>query len=298
MLAVAELPLVVYDHDGFICNAERSCLLSLNSRSKQPARLLSRRALAVALVTACGPALAAPGIQQQSESGARPDRAVYSQGPKGPLNILIWSADQAGPAKPAVLFFHGGGWLKGNASQFRQMCQDISRQNITCLSANYTLGGGDSDEQEAKAALVWVRQHAKQLHISANRVFVGGGSVGGYLALSTALVDPRRQSTPDGLVLFNPIFSSFPPGPTGTLKNDVRGPLPPMVIFHGTADRLSPYSNAQAFVAAVRATGSLADLQTFPGRPHGFFNYAKGNNPDYFAVTKGVIDFINAHDRA
>jgi acetyl esterase/lipase len=176
------------------------------------------------------------------------------------------------------------------------MCQDISKQHITCLSANYTLGGGDGPEQEAKEAVLWARRHAEQLHIRPNRIFVGGGSVGGYLALSTALVDPRPQSMPNGLVLFNPILSFFPPGPTGTLKDDVVGPLPPMVIFHGTADRLSPYPDARAFVAAVKSEGTAADLQTFRGRQHGFFNYAEGNNPDYFTVTKGVVDFVNAHE--
>jgi len=240
-------------------------------------------ATGLALVTGCR-------AQDQGGPGPQPDSFVYGQGPDGPLTLLIWGGDQAGAARPAVLFFHGGGWRSGGAAQFARMCQDISQEHITCLSANYTLGGGNGPEQEAKDAVLWTRSHAAQLHISPHGLFVGGGSVGGYLALSTALIDPQPQSMPDGLVLLNPVISSFPPGPTEALKNDVVAHLPPMVVFHGTADQLSPYPDVQAFVATVTSKGNQADLHTFPGRGHGFFN----RDPDYATVTQSVIAFIKA----
>lgn len=248
-------------------------------------------AVAVALMIAGGLALATgPRAQEPGGSGAQPDTAVYGQGPDGPLTLLIWGADPAGAARPALLLFHGGGWRSGGAAQFARMCEDVSKQHITCLSANYTLGGGDGPEQEAKQAVLWAREHAAQLRIKPHGLFVGGGSVGGYLALSTALVQPQPSSAPDGLVLLNPVISSFPPGPTEALTDDVVGHLPPMIVFHGTADQLSPYPNVEAFVAKVKAKGNQADLRTFPGRGHGFFN----KDPDYATVTQSVIEFINA----
>ena len=51
-------------------------------------------------------------------------------------------------------------------------------------------------------------------------------------------------------------------------------------------------TTAVAPVAAAKSTGSHAELESFAGRRHGFFNYGGGNNPDYYTVTKSVIAFI------
>ena len=41
---------------------------------------------------------------------------------------------------------------------------------------------------DAKSAIRWVRGHATELNIDENRIAAGGGSAGGYLAASTALL--------------------------------------------------------------------------------------------------------------
>ena len=73
-------------------------------------------------------------------------------------------------------------------------------------------------------------------------------------------------------------------------------PLPPAYesgdVLECTADQTAPYASIQAFVAAAKSTGSHAELESFAGRRHGFFNYGGGNNPDYYTVTKSVIAFI------
>jgi acetyl esterase/lipase len=212
------------------------------------------------------------------------------------LKIVIWKADSAGPPGPAVVFFHGGGFVSGDDTQFSKMCEELASRSITCASADYTLKAGNAEVWEAKQAVAWVHLHAGELHVNAARIFVGGGSAGGYLALSTALIRPEQASMPAGLVLLNPAFRPVPPGPTDDLESDMRAPLPPTIWFHGTADQVVPYATAQAFVADAKADGARVDFQTYPGRKHGFFNYsARGGNGDFYAVTKSVIDFIKAN---
>jgi len=249
----------------------------------------------VATVMACR-AQPAPPSQRDPGGTSEPQNVIYEQGPGGPLNLLIWGGGSAGPAKPVIVLFHGGAFRAGDAGGFAQMCDEFHRQSIACVSANYTLSGGERQAQEAKSAVAWVRRHAIELHIAPNEVFVGGGSAGGYLALSTALLSPERDSMPDGLVLFNPVLDwRGNAGPSEDLRADSRARLPPTVIFHGTADQTSPYSDIQAFVASEKSAGSDIGLQSFEGRRHGFFNYGAGNNPDYYTVTKAAVEFIRAH---
>ena len=252
-----------------------------------------------ALVAACAPstqsanAQPAGGPPDAGQQGAAPETDMYGQ--NGNLKILVWRADPSGAPGPAVVFFHGGGYSAGDASQFSQMCAELAQQAITCASADYTLSSGDQQVFEAKEAVTWLREHGAQLHINPDRVFVGGGSAGGYLALSTALINPQRTSMPAGLILLNPGFAAQPPGPTENLQDDLRNRLPPTIWFHGTADTTVPYAGAQAFVGAARSAGSPVDLESYPGRQHGFFNYARGNrNPDFNTVTTRVIQFIKS----
>jgi acetyl esterase/lipase len=251
---------------------------------------------AFALVAACAPSTQPANAQPAADAGqpgAAPETDMYGQ--NNNLKILVWRADTSGAPGPAVIFFHGGGYSAGDASQFSQMCAELAQQAITCASADYTLSSGDQQVSEAKQAVTWLRDHGAQLHINADRVFVGGGSAGGYLALSTALINPQRTSMPAGLILLNPGFAAQPPGPTENLQDDLRNRLPPTIWFHGTADTTVPYAGAQAFVGAARSAGSPVDLESYPGRKHGFFNYAVGDrNPDFDTVTKRVVQFIKS----
>jgi len=256
-------------------------------------RLLGATVGVLGALSASACAQPAAGSAPQNPGGSAPETVVYEQGPTGPLTLVIWGAGAPGPSRPVVVLFHGGGFTGGDATQFSKMCEDIASQAITCASVNYALGAGDQEVHEARDAVAWVRGHATQLNIAPDHVIVGGGSAGGYLALSTAVLAPDRNSMPNALVLFNPVLVWHgAAAPTEDLTGGASRPLPPMVFFHGTADQTAPYANIQAFVATAKSTGSHAELESFPGRQHGFFNYGGGNNPDYFTVTKSVIEFV------
>jgi acetyl esterase/lipase len=65
--------------------------------------------------------------------------------------------------------------------------------------------------RDAKSAIRWVRMNAERIGVDPNRIATAGGSAGGHLAASTALLpgfeeekeDLRTSSRPNALVLFN-----------------------------------------------------------------------------------------------
>jgi dipeptidyl aminopeptidase/acylaminoacyl peptidase len=46
--------------------------------------------------------------------------------------------------------------------------------------------------------------------------------------------------------------------------------MPPALLFHGTADKSTPYPGAKAFCEAVRKAGNRCELVTAPDEPHGY----------------------------
>lgn len=64
---------------------------------------------------------------------------------------------------------------------------------------------------------------------------------------------------------------------------------PPFLILHGTHDTLVPYAQSQELLAALKAQGVEAWLQTLPGSGHGGAAFGKP------AVTKLTLDFFDKY---
>jgi acetyl esterase/lipase len=153
---------------------------------------------------------------------------------------------------------------------------------------------------DAKSAIRWVRSHAGELKIDANRIAAGGGSSGGHLAAAAAVLDRFDEknenhavsSKPNALVLFNPAIDTGPKSATASTTNGGRNlaarlgdrgeegsplhhlgrNLPPTLILHGKADASVPYSDVERFCEAATRLGNTCQLVGYEGAGHGFFN--------------------------
>ena len=160
----------------------------------------------------------------------------------------------------------------------------------------------------------WVRSHAAELKIDPSKIVASGGSAGGHLAGATAILDGVDDPTDDlhvspvpaALVLFNPVLDTTETGygalMIGTnaidlsLTHHVKPGLPPIILFHGTADHTVPFANAVEFTRRVKAAGGDCRLVPFEGADHGFFNsplFRKGASTGvYEKVMRDVDDFL------
>jgi acetyl esterase len=92
---------------------------------------------------------------------------------------------------PALVYFHGGGWVIGDLETHDVLCrQYTAAAGISVVSVDYRLAPEHKFPaalDDAWSATRWVAAHAADLGIDAGRLAVGGDSAGGNLAAVVAL---------------------------------------------------------------------------------------------------------------
>lgn len=221
------------------------------------------------------------------------------------LYVFQPTRQQEEESVPAIVFFHGGGFSGGKVSQFENQCKYLASRGMVTVLAEYRLFNRRDITpfecvEDAKSAIRWVRAHANELGVDENRIAAAGGSAGGHLAACTALIkgyddkteDQNVSSTPNALVLFNPVLN-LPEGFKNAVSKNAYewltrateiSPMhnldkgaPPTIIFHGTADEAVPIDLSLLYSEKMKELGNSCEVIAFEGAKHGFFNY----DPDY-----------------
>ncbi len=100
---------------------------------------------------------------------------------------------------PALVYFHGGGWVIGDLDTHDTLCRQLcNASGCAVVAVDYRLGPEHrfpAAVDDAIAATRWVQDHAAALQIRPERLAVGGDSAGGNLAAVVALA-LRDQSRP------------------------------------------------------------------------------------------------------
>jgi acetyl esterase len=114
------------------------------------------------------------------------DRAI--DGPAGPLAIRIYwpSTGSEGAPAPAVVFFHGGGFVTGDLDTHDGTCrQHAVGADAIVVSVDYRLAPEHpypAAVEDAWAATRWVAENAVEIGADATRLAVAGDSAGGNIA--------------------------------------------------------------------------------------------------------------------
>ena len=255
----------------------------------------------------------AVGFAQNREF--EPDKEiVYKSFDKDPLelNVFLPAGWKASDKRPAIVFFFGGGWRGGTPSQFFPHSRYLASRGMVAVSAQYRTSGSHGTSPiecvaDGKSAVRWMRQHADELGIDADRIASGGGSAGGHVAATTGVLkgldqkgeDTSVSSKPNAMVLFNPVTDTSGIERLGdqALKiSPVHGVVsgdPPTLVLHGKADTTVPYAMAEAFCKAMTDAGNRCELVGYEGRPHGFFNYARSRK-DYTNTVWHMDHFLES----
>lgn len=112
---------------------------------------------------------------------------LTAPGPAGDLALRVYSPVAAGSkALPALIFFHGGGFVIGDLDTYDGLCRIFANEaGVRVISVDYRLAPEHkfpAAVDDAIAAANWVEANAAMLGIDANRLAVGGDSAGGALA--------------------------------------------------------------------------------------------------------------------
>ncbi|HEX4148276.1 MAG TPA: alpha/beta hydrolase, partial [Pirellulales bacterium] len=246
-----------------------------------------------------------------NESVGEPQVYKHVAGRDLKLFIIKPTGWTATDRRPAMVFFHGGGWVGGRPIQFNEQAEYLATRGMVCIQVEYRLLDRQKTDppevcvHDAKSAMRWTRAHAAELGIDPQRIGAAGGSAGGHLAAYVGMVsghdDPQDDAgvspKADALVLFNPVFDNGPDDGWGHERvgdryrefspaHNISADDPPTIIFVGAQDRLIPTSVVERFQAAMKAAGVRCEAFIFTGQPHGFFNHEPWKTKTLFDTDK------------
>lgn len=217
---------------------------------------------------------------------------------------------------PILVFYYGGGWVKGSIGQFLPQAKHFAAKGTVCALVEYRVKNIDGTDPftalaDAKSAMRYIKGNSSRHRIDSSRVVAIGGSAGGHLAAACELVkgydDPKDDlsvgTQVSALVLFNPVLDN---GPKGYAYNRIgerytsfspffqdKKDMADALIMLGTNDHLIPVETMQTFCESVRQTGSHCELVLYPGAKHGFFNKASGNGLYYEKTLQEMENFLS-----
>jgi acetyl esterase/lipase len=256
---------------------------------------------------------------------------LFLPGPAGPIRARHYRP-AGGAEAPALVFYHGGGWVIGDLDTHDALCRLTSRDaGIHVLSIDYRLAPehpAPAAIEDAYAAFKWAHEHAGELGAVPGRVAVGGDSAGGNLAAVVAqlardeggpapvlqwLIYPRTDFTAQtrsmslfarGFLLTKRDMDWFHAqylrgsgvGPTdprvSPLLADSLSGLAPALIAVGGFDPLR--DEGEAYAAALEEAGVAVDLRYMGSLTHGFANLFQLGG-DSAVGTSELISALRAH---
>lgn len=242
-------------------------------------------------------------------------------GPGGSLAVRIYRPATP-PPHPALVYFHGGGWVLGSLEGADALCRVLTnRAACAVVSVDYRLAPETKfpgPVEDAYAAVTWVWRSAAELGLDASRIAVGGSSAGGNLAAAATLIARDGGGPPlvYQLLLIPPTDLRF-----GTVSHEefaegygltnadcvwfarhylaeaedanhahasiLRAPdlrsLPPALVVTAECDPLR--DEGEAYAERLRASGVEASFTRYPGMAHPFLGF-----PDRIDEARRAID--------
>ncbi len=184
---------------------------------------------------------------------------TYGEDPAHRLDV--WELNDLAPREgwPAVLFLHGGGWVKGHRDAFRVQAPLLARRGILCASASYRLAPEHRWPAQLEDALAAI-EAVKGLQVDPERVALWGVSAGGQVALRAAqelgpehiraVVTLGAPTDLTALEDWPELGLAFDPDDLAAASPAlVKAPLPPTLALHGERDHAVPLDQLHRLVA-------------------------------------------------
>ena len=236
---------------------------------------------------------------------------------------IIQPVERSDANNAAVIFVVSGGWNSNwfPPENFRQMglLRKIHDQGYVLIllrhgsAPRFKVPEAVSD---VRLAVRHIRANASQIGFDPQRLGICGASAGGHLSLMMGTTgddgDPEKEGTVDAAACrVACLVAYYPPtdlrnmvGPSDRFPaldfspNLAESVSPiahvtdddaPVLLVHGTADRLVPLSHSKKLLAEYEKVGLTCELVVLEGAGHGF----RGNHAE--AAETAVIDWFNRY---
>ncbi len=135
---------------------------------------------------------------------------TIAAGPTGEISLRIVRPEKSSGILPVIMYFHGGGWILGNANTHDRLVRELANgARAAVVFLNYT----PSPEakyptaiEQAYAATKYIAERGGTLNLDPTRLAVAGDSVGGNMAaVVTLLAKDRGGPQINFQLLFYPV---------------------------------------------------------------------------------------------
>ncbi|ODP38339.1 alpha/beta hydrolase [Sphingomonas turrisvirgatae] len=238
-------------------------------------------------------------------------RDLELPGPAGPLCARLFDARASREPGPAVMFFHGGGFVIGDIETHASIAAEMARQlDLPVISIDYRLSPEHkwpAASDDCEAAIRWVAANPPELGRKVTSLALAGDSAGGQLA-AVATIDlrdapaavpviaqlliypavdlgtdyPSLKQFAEGHVLteramawFAECFGADTAHPRcSPMRAASLANLPPAVIVTASLDPIR--DQGRAYAGALIAAGVPVVFREAQGNIHGFITLRKG----------------------
>ncbi len=176
-------------------------------------------------------------------------------------------------ARPVYVFLFGGGFVAGNKeTEPRQYCELMARRGYVAVAISYRINQGNiatdgipAAVSDTRQALRWINAQAATHRLDTDRIILGGSSAGAIASLFTAYTEVEKTAADAGskVALVMDLW-----GGLYTAVNEMAAGEPPLIIIHGTADTVVPYSEAQKLRARAEAVDIPYAFHPLQGEGH------------------------------
>lgn len=250
-------------------------------------------------------------------------RELSADGPHGaiPLRLYRPIGSVAHATLPALVYYHGGGWVIGDLDTHDTLCRELANgAGCAVVAVDYRLGPENrfpAAVDDCIAATRWVRANAADLGIDPSLLAVGGDSAGGNLAavVTIALRDggdsplafqlliypatdmrrtaPSHTSNGQGYVLTSDTITYFHDHYIADAAHDLDwraspllhpdlSRLPPALVLTAGFDPLR--DEGLAYADALATAGNTTSYVCFDRQIHGFILMGKVLDEAHAAV--------------
>jgi len=125
---------------------------------------------------------------------------ITGRGDKPQVSIYLHNTDSEAISRPAILYFHGGGYIIGSGRGGGAMLEKLAEElDALIISVDYRLAPETpfpGSLEDNYAALAWLHQNAERLKVDPARVALLGESAGGGHAAMLAIAARDRGEFP------------------------------------------------------------------------------------------------------
>jgi acetyl esterase/lipase len=275
-----------------------------------------------------GKASAVPG----KISGKVDRNIVYGNADGVDLKMDIYYPAKSDEKTTAVLYVHGGAWIKGDKSEGAGslFIPALVSSGYLVAAINYRLAPQykfPANIEDVNCAVRYLRANALKYGINPDKIGALGGSAGGHLVSLLGVTDitdgfagngrnsdqsSRVQAVVDMFgptdipLMFNndskgmaAIFGSNDKNSSiiqnASPVNHISADDPPFLIIHGNMDTVVPIEQSQEFYDRLVAAGVPAKLVIVNNAGHAFIPSGGAQSPSKQEIARMIVDFFNKY---